>query len=239
MDINFNNFKKIIYNDTELDFVYAVVKKGDNTSLPKLLWSKEEANIVTFTFSYAPHVGYDRVTETIKLPKDSTWRWFLENDSRFFTTAANDMIFHPNSTKLSFWVASTSQDFISANDTFVENEHYFLVVRTKDTDEDELKYSPLKLGDNTIVIKADEPNFYFFAKESGTYVFTASSDNAYIGYEEKLVGSDGEEYSEPTWVEGTSFKLNANVGDVLYIVCSNQDFSNETYTLNIAFNKED
>lgn len=111
---------------------------------------------------------------------------------------------------------------------------YYLVKRTKD-DSEEAVYTKLVLGDNTITIKADEPNFYLFCDSDATYTFTASSSNAYLGYEEKTQYDDTE-YWETTWVDGTSFSLNAKENEVLYICCSNLDFSDETYTLTITKN---
>ena len=111
---------------------------------------------------------------------------------------------------------------------------YYLVKRTKD-DSEEVIYTKLALGNNTIMIKADEPNFYLFCDSDATYTFTANSSNAYLGYEEKIQYDDTE-YWETTWVDGMSFSLSAKENDVLYICCSNLDFSDETYTLTITKN---
>lgn len=232
MEINFDKISNVIYNGKELKNIYAVVthKFSSTTDLPKLIWSYDTSGYVDIVFSY-----YDRSTGsktvTLKFPPSYTWEKVARMDSRFIFDSQGDMIWTNDVRQ--WWIATDTSKFVNKDDNLIKGEHYFLVRRTLNVNGDEIKYSPLSLGDNEIIIKADEPNFYFFAKEAGTYVFKASSNNAFLGYEEKKQSDEGEEYFEATWVDGTSFELEAKEGETLYICCSNQDFSYETYTLNI------
>ena len=121
---------------------------------------------------------------------------------------------------------------VPASEKLINGATYYLVKRTKNSEQ--TTYSKLELGDNTITIKGDEPNFYLYCSEAGTYTFTASSSNAFLGYDEEIIDSDGDIQSTTTWVEGTTFSLKADAGKILYVCCSNQDFSNETYILTIT-----
>lgn len=233
MEINFDEISNVICNEKVLKNIYAVVthKFSGATDLPKLIWSYDTSGYVDITFSYYERSGGSK-TVTLKFPPSYTWEKVAEMDSRFIFTPYGDMVWEIDVRQ--WWIATDTKMFVNKDDNLIKGEHYFLVRRTLNVNGDEIKYSPLSLGDNEIVIKADEPNFYFFAKEAGTYVFTASSDNAFLGYEIKTVASDGEEYYDAEWVEGTSFELTTNGDEVLYIACSNQDFSYENYTLTIS-----
>lgn len=232
MEINFDKISNVICNGKELKNIYAVVthKFSGATDLPKLIWSYDTPGYVDIIFSYYERSGGSK-TVTLKFPPSYTWEKVAEMDSRFIFNPQGDMIWVIDVRQ--WWIATATKKFVNKDDNLIKGEHYFIVRRTLNVNGDEVKYSPLSLGDNEIVIKADEPNFYFFAKEAGTYVFTASSNNAFLGYEEKKQSDEGEEYFEATWVDGTSFELEAEEGETLYICCSNQDFSYETYTLNI------
>lgn len=109
---------------------------------------------------------------------------------------------------------------------------YNLVRRTRGGED--IQYLALNIGDNTVKIGEEDSNYFLLVTEDGTYVFSASSDNAFIGYEEKMTSYEGEDYFDATWVEGTYFELRAKEGDVLYICCSTQDFSPEVYNLNVS-----
>lgn len=232
MEINFDKISNVIYNGKELKNIYAVVthKLSGATDLPKLIWSYDTSGYVDIIFSYYERSGGSK-TVTLKFPPNYTWEKVAEMNSRFIFNPQGDMIWAIDVRQ--WWIATATSKFVNKDDNLIKGEHYFIVRRTLNVNGDEIKYSPLSLGDNEIIIKADEPNFYFFAKEAGTYIFKASSNNAFLGYEEKKQSDEGEEYFEATWVDDTTFSLKAEEGETLYICCSNKDFSYETYTLNI------
>ncbi len=257
--IDFSKLNVITANGTKItDLWYK--KRNPNTGAETsatLLWTSPTTKTITVTLTFMTTLNgggqKDEVTESWDIPANYTWQDVIDKDlissktsggyscSLFVIPADAD---YPEQESLDdvvgfqvggnqYWLACEGYyDMVPVNTALIDGATYFLVKRTKA--DEQTKYSKLELGDNEIVIKADEPNFYFFAKEAGTYVFSASSDNAFLGYEEQLKTDDGEEYFEANWVEGTSFELTAKEGEVLYICCSNQDFSNETYTLTIT-----
>lgn len=251
--IDFSKLEKIIGNGTELKEVWYKTKNSSTgaETAAKLLWSWATSGTITVTLSFNSYMNNanDYISKTWEVPAGYTWQNVITK--KLMTGTANNLKFELITSyddtggsvvfiygMQHYWlVREGGPMFTSVTETLIKGATYFLVKRTMDVNGDEVKYSPLSLGDNEIVIKADEPNFYFFAKEAGTYVFTASSENAFLGYEIKTVASDGEEYYDAEWVEGTSFELTTNGDEVLYIACSNQDFSYETYTLTV-FKKE-
>lgn len=257
--IDFSKLEKIIGNGTELKEVWYKTRNpntGTETAA-KLLWSWATSGTITVTLSFNSYMNnaQDYISKTWEVPAGYTWQYVITKslisgtiNNIGFSLFSAPSVNADGSTNTSgvavvifqygmqqYWLACEGHyDMVPTTSLLIKGATYYLVKRTFDETGAEVVYSPLSLGDNEIVIKADEPNFYFFAKEAGTYVFTASSDNAFLGYEIKTVASDGEEYYDAEWVEGTSFELTTNGDEVLYIACSNQDFSYETYTLTIS-----
>lgn len=248
--IDFSKIEKIIGNGTELKEVWYKTRNSSTgaETAAKLLWSWATSGTITVTLSFNSYINgaQDYISKTWTVPAGYTWQDVITkklmegtiNSLSFGMFAASEdgingsVVFYYGIQQ--YWlVREGGLMFTPTTEALIKGATYFLVKRTRD-DGDEVTYSPLSLGDNEIVIKADEPNFYFFAKDPGTYVFTASSDNAFLGYEIKTVASDGEEYYDAEWVEGTSFELTTEGDEVLYIACSNQDFSYETYTLTVS-----
>lgn len=249
--IDFSKLEKIIGNGTELKEVWYKTRNPNTgaETAAKLLWNWATTGTITVTLSFNSYMNnaMDYISKTWEVPVGYTWYDVITK--KLMVGTANNLSFSlitSAETNVSgsvvfiygaqqYWlVRDGGPDFTSVTEALIKGATYFLVKRTMDVNGDEVKYSPLSLGDNEIVIKADEPNFYFFAKEAGTYVFKASSNNAFLGYEEKKQSDEGEEYFEATWVDGTSFELEADEGETLYICCSNQDFSYETYTLTVS-----
>lgn len=126
----------------------------------------------------------------------------------------------------SYWLASDFGE-VYADDNIYSGLTYYTVKRTKESMD--VHYMKLSIGNNSISVRAnnDNSNYYLYCKDTGIYTFTANSSKAYLGYEES---------DTTTWVDGTSFSLKANAGEVLYVCCSNQDFSDETYNLIVTYN---
>lgn len=248
--IDFSKLEKIIGNGTELKEVWYKTRNPNTgaETAAKLLWNWATTGTITVTLSFNSYMNnaQDYISKTWTVPAGYTWYDVITkklmvgtaNNLSFSlitsaeTNASGDVVFIYGMQQ--YWLAREGNPMIDVKQALVKGATYYLVKRTFNESGDEVKYSPLSLGDNEIVIKADEPNFYFFAKEAGTYAFKASSNNAFLGYEEKKQSDEGEEYFEATWVDGTSFELEAEEGETLYICCSNQDFSYETYTLTVS-----
>jgi hypothetical protein len=248
--VDFSKVNNIYANGTKLNNLWYKTRNPNTgaETAAKLLWNWSTTGTITVTLSFNSYMNnaMDYISKTWEVPAGYTWQDVITK--KLMAGTANNLSFKLFSTSdgsggsvvfqygiQQYWlVREGGPRFTSLTETLIKGATYYLVKRTFSEAGDEVKYSPLSLGDNEIVIKADEPNFYFFAKEAGTYVFKASSNNAFLGYEEKKYSDEGEEYFEATWVDGISFELEAEEGEVLYICCSNQDFSNETYTLNVS-----
>lgn len=257
--IDFSKLEKIIGNGTELKEVWYKTRNPNTgaETAAKLLWNWATTGTITVTLSFNSYMNnaMDYISKTWEVPAGYTWQNVISKS--LIQGTANNLSFSlfsapsvnaDGSTNTSgvavvifqygnqqYWLACEGHyAMVPTSSLLIKGATYYLVKRTFDEAGADVVYSPLSLGDNEIVIKADEPNFYFFAKEAGTYVFKASSNNAFLGYEEKKQSDEGEEYFEATWVDGTSFELEAEEGETLYICCSNQDFSYETYTLTVS-----
>lgn len=223
-----NQTKTHIYgnavDDSTVDFTNIV----DNITTSTYYESVDLTTETTFDYVDPYSLIADPRIST-KIPADSETEWVLKSSIDYEDS-------QPDGT------ASLTKDIYTRTVTSYTESYpigyeqattkYYLVKRTRG-DSEEVVYTKLVLGDNIITIKADEPNFYLFCDSDATYTFTASSDNAYLGYEEKTQYDDTE-YWETTWVDGTSFSLSVKENDVIYICCSNLDFSDETYTLTIT-----
>lgn len=254
---DFSKLTAINANGTDLtELWYRKIKNGV-TSVATLLWTAS-AGTITITLSFnAIYIGMqDELQEAWEVPANYTWQDVVDNnlitttikygtnsttyslftipsfDSKGNEISGTEVIGFGNSNQ-QYWLACDGYyDMVPASEKLINGATYYLVKRTKNSEQ--TTYSKLELGDNTITIKGDEPNFYLYCSEAGTYTFTASSSNAFLGYDEEIIDSDGDIQSTTTWVEGTTFSLKADAGKILYVCCSNQDFSNETYILTIT-----
>lgn len=221
---------------TKLKRIY--IAKGDG--LPQVYYDERgQIFVLSLVWEYSNMGEIVTHTESWRLAENTPWSELMEIDTqsqekeRFQVTSDGSIFFDPGITGLhrTFWLVHNSNntasetDFVNQNDLISSTDNYMFISRTKAIEEN-VRNIIISIGSNQVVVDSEATICLFMPQESGTYRFEVNSNNALLGYAEP-------DSDEIDWYDKTYQDLKLEAGKCIYILCSTQDFSAETFILEV------